>query len=809
MSLTVAWIVLILIIGGICYYRCHTAVWVPASLVVLVAYSEFAWLPVVALIILWLVWLLIVAFVLLSGLRRQLITRPVMHWFRQQQPKLSTVEEQVLEAGDVWWEQQFFTGKPNWKKLFTIKKSRLSVDEQAFVDQQARHLCSLLDDWQITQNQQGLPQAAWDYIKQEKFWGMVIDKQYGGLGFSAAAHSTVVCLLASRSLSAALTVMVPNSLGPAEFVERYGTEQQKQYYLPRLATGEDIPCFGLTEPTAGSDASNIQAAGVVCRGQHDGKEVLGIRLNWSKRYITLAPIATLIGLAFKLHDPDHLLGDTDHLGITLALVPANTAGVESGKLHYPSHHAFLNGPIVGRDVFIPLDFIIGGVERCGQGWRMLMECLAVGRSISLPALSTGITQQSFAMSAAYAVIREQFNRSIGEFEGIQQVLARLAGYSYLCQAVRLLTAEAVDAGIRPSIASAISKCYLTQIARDAVDDAMDIHAGRSLLIGPRNYMTGMHDFVPVGVNVEGANILTRNLIIFGQGVVRCHPYLFKEIAAAMHADKDKQQFVAFDKAFVKHIGFSLSNVCRMIVMGLTGGHLVQCSVKKRFAKYAKQLTRMSSAYAVLVDVVLLFVGKNLKIKEALSGRLADMVAYFYMASAVLKYFNDQGLPEKLWPIVRWNLQYCLAHLEEAMREFLDNFPTRWLAVILKRLIFPWGQCYHLPRDQDSLAIAQVVQKDEELYAKLSSCSYIGDDASDITGRMHQTWRALLAIEPIMAKVKLAIQQGKVDKQQRSEQQLQAAKAQGIINEADFQQCQQAFAMRDDAVQVDVFEKDGA
>src|SRR6201996_2799499 len=572
----------------------------------------------------------------LPPIRRLLISRFAMKLMAPVLPRLGETERIALEAGTVWWDAELFSGLPHWEKLLDFSPQPLTAEEQAFIDGPVTELCGLIDDWQ-GQQLRDLPPNVWDYMKKKGFFGMIIPKEFGGHGFSAIAHSRVVTKLSTRSVAAAVTVMVPNSLGPGELLLHYGTDEQKQYYLPRLAKGEEIPCFGLTGPEAGSDAAATQSTGVIEKRVVDGKDVLGLRLNWKKRYITLAPVATLIGLAFRIKDPDHLLGDKDDLGISCALIPRNLPGIDIGQRHDPMGVPFMNGPIVGTDVFAPMDCLIGGDKGIGQGWRMLMECLAAGRSISLPALSVGAAQMATRISGAYATVREQFDTPIGRFEGIEEPLARIAGKTYLMTATRTLTCGALDAGEKPAVLSAIAKAYLTEGMREVIIDAMDIRAGAAIQRGPRNSLARSWDAVPIGITVEGANILTRSMIVYGQGAIRCHPYVQHEIAAI--ADKDLKRF---DKALFGHVNLLMRNVTRAKLLAWTGSRLAAAPRTEDTARYYQHLSRFSAAFEVLSDVAMGTLGGSLKRREKISGRLADALAYMYLASASLKRYHDEG-----------------------------------------------------------------------------------------------------------------------------------------------------------------------
>ncbi len=676
----------------------------------------------------------------MSFLRKRFFSHPLLNYVRRNLPPMSITEKIALDAGDVWWDGDLFSGKPNWQKLHQFPKAQLNAEEQAFLDGPIETLCQMLNDWEIVHTLRDLPKVAWDYLKQERFFGIAISKEYGGLGFSAVAHSTIVSKIASRSLSAAITTMVPNSLGPAELLQHYGTKAQKDFYLPRLARGQDIPCFALTGVEMGSDAGAMPDNGVVCYKEFEGQKVLGIRLNWEKRYITLAPVATVLGLAFKLQDPDHLLGQKENIGITLCLIPTNHPGVEIGARHVPLHMAFMNGTTRGHDVFVPMDWIIGGVEMAGHGWRMLMECLSIGRGISLPALSAGSSKLSYRMTGAYARVRRQFKQPIGNFEGVAESLARIGGLTYLVEATRLLTASAIDLKIKPTVASAIAKYHLTELCRQVVNDAMDVHAGRGIQLGPRNYLGLTYEGLPISITVEGANILTRNLIIFGQGAMRCHPYLRDEVAAANDENKE-QGLNKFDQLLKAHVKFSLGNFGRTIFYSWFG----------RKNDYYRQLSRFSAALAFTADLTLLILGGDLKRKEMLSARLGDVLSYLYLSSAVLKYYRDQGELAEDKVYVDWALQFCLQKIEHAFDQFLINFPKRSVAFLLRAMIFPLGQKHRGPKDADSLKIAQSMLAPSAQRDRLTQYCYINKDKDDVTGRMENALEQCICVEAIKAK----------------------------------------------------------
>lgn len=711
----------------------------------LLLFVDVAWF---ALILLWLGLIAILAPLNLPELRRSYFSGPILAAFKKQLPSISATEQEAMDAGNVWWDADLFSGHPNWSKLLGYTPAKLSEEEQAFLDGPVNELCDQLDDWEITHHRGDLPPEIWAFIKAQGFLGMIIPKSYGGKEFSAYAHSCVVVKVASRSTTAAVSIMVPNSLGPAKLLLHYGTDEQKQHLLPRLACGDEIPCFALTSPDAGSDAAAMTDYGIVTHGSYAGKDnVLGIRLNWEKRYITLGPIATLIGLAFKLYDPDHLLGKQDSLGITLALIPAATPGVHIGRRHLPLNLAFQNGPNQGTDVFIPLSSIIGGPERIGQGWRMLMECLAEGRSLSLPALSTGSGKLTCCAVGAYARVRKQFKTPIGKFEGVAEALARIGGNAYAMEATRCLTISALDAGEKPSVISAISKYHLTERMRQVVNDGMDIVGGAGICLGPRNFMGRIYQALPVSITVEGANILTRSLIIFGQGAVRCHPYILKELKAAQIKDP-KLAVEAFDEAFVSHVGYLLSNAARSTVLGITGARLATSPVADSTAHYFQKLSRMSAAFALVSDAAMISLGSALKRKEMISARLGDVLSLLYISSASLKYFHDRNAPQEDLPLLRWACDDALFRIQTQLDAVLTNLPQRGLALALRLMVFPLGKRFRPPSDVLTHQIAQILTSPNAAREKLCEGLYIADSPHDAIGRIHHAWHQVIAAEPI-------------------------------------------------------------
>jgi len=694
--------------------------------------------------------------------------------FKKRMPPLSVTEREALAAGDVWWEKELFSGQPQWQHLLAMPVSQLTSEEESFLKNQVETLCNMIDDWQIVYHEHDLPKAVWDYLKKERFFGLVIPKQYGGLGFSALAHSTVVVKIASRSVSVAINTMVPNSLGPGELLLHYGTQQQKSYYLPRLASGEEIPCFGLTEPRAGSDAGSLTDSGIVCHGEYQGKQVLGIRLSWEKRYITLAPIATVLGIAFHLYDPDHLLSTKEDIGITLSLIPTNHKGVEIGNRHLPSYLAFMNGPTRGKDVFIPMEWIIGGVEMAGQGWRMLMECLSIGRAISLPALSTACGKMTFRMTGAYAQLRKQFNMPIAQFEGVEEALANMAGYTYLLEACRLLTVSAIDQKIKPATASAIAKYQMTELARKVISHAMDIHGGHAVQVGPRNYLAHAHLSTPISITVEGANILTRNMIIFGQGAIRCHPYILQEIELINGPAVSSQ---GLRRILFSHAGYLIKNIFRSFYYGLTAGKLISVSISGPTARYYRQLTRMSTALALLADSLMLILGGKLKRKECISARLADILSELYLASAALKYAQQHHHAKEDLTYLSWCIPMCLYNIQTACEGLFANFPWPWLGKILSWLIFPWGRSYKKPKDNLAQHMVKIMTVPSEFRDRLTCYAYTNTDAAK---KLEAALSQVAAIDPIWKKFQSAMRDGKVKKWRNVEEQMQEALKQNIL-----------------------------
>ena len=682
-----------------------------------------------------------------ASVRQRFLSQPLLRRIRKILPPMSETERDAIEAGSVWWEAELFRGAPDWQILQGYRLPVLNDAERAFIEGPVEQLCAMIDDWDITHNRMDLPPEIWDFLKQHRFFGMIIPRQYGGLEFSAHGHSAVVTKLSARSISVGVTVMVPNSLGPAELLLHYGSEEQKDHYLPRLADGREIPCFALTGPFAGSDAGAIPDTGVVCMGEHQGEQVLGLRLNWQKRYITLGPIATVLGLAFKVFDPDGLLGDEEELGVTCALIPSDTAGITIGNRHFPLNSAFQNGPNSGKDVFIPLEYIIGGQQNIGNGWRMLVESLSVGRGISLPAVGVAAGKACSRNTGAYARVRKQFNTSIGKFEGVEEALARIGGLTYMMDAGRLLTLSALDSGEKPSIITAILKCYNTEHMRDVVNDSMDIHGGRGICMGPSNYIARAYQSVPVGITVEGANILTRSMIIFGQGAIRCHPYLVREMEAATMDDPVEADRL-FDQALRGHAEYFITNFCRAFVFGVSGSHLAAAPCAGRIGNYYRRLGQMSAAFAVCSDLVLMILGGSFKRKEMLSGRFADALGYMFYASATLKKFDADGQPRSDLPLVEWSTKFCLYQVQMALDEILRNFPIKWLGVVVRHTIFPLGLSLRPPNDSLSHRVAALLIRPGEARDRLTAGIYTTDDPDDITGCLEDALQKVINAEPI-------------------------------------------------------------
>ncbi|HEY7672263.1 MAG TPA: acyl-CoA dehydrogenase [Gammaproteobacteria bacterium] len=752
-----------------------------ATLILGLALLAYSWLGdggVVVLTILWVPFAVLLAFNIKEW-RRPLVSRGMLAVYRRMLPSMSRTEQEALEAGNVWWEGELFSGIPNWRKLLELPEPRLTEEERAFLDGPTEELCRMIDDWQITHELADMPPALWDFIKQKGFFALIIPKAYGGRGFSPLASSMVLTKISSRSATVASTVGVPNSLGPAELLLHYGTEEQKQRWLPGLASGAEVPCFALTSPRVGSDATAIVDTGVVCRGSFEGKEIVGIRLNWEKRYITLAPIATVLGLAFKLYDPDHLMGERDEYGITAALIPTRLPGIEIGRRHFPINIPFQNGPTRGRDVFVPLDYIIGGPKLAGHGWRMLVQQLAVGRSIVLPSNALGGAIASVYAAGAYARIRRQFGLPIGKFHGVGEALARMAGTTYTMTAASRVTCTALNNGEKPAVASAILKYHNTEMARTVANDAMDVHGGKAIMLGPKNYLARNYESVPIAITVEGANILTRNLIIFGQGAVRCHPFVRPEMDAVRDPDAARG-LEKFDELLFKHIGYALSNAVRSFVMALTLALFTEVPAIGRQRRFYQQINRFSASFALAADAAMLTMGGELKRKELLSARLGDVLSYLYLASMVLKHYRDQGEPAADLPLVEWSCRTLLYRTQEQLHGLLRNFPNRFVAALLRLAIFPRGRTYSAPSDVLGQEIAELMINPTESRRRLADCAYTAVEPGNPMGLLQEALEMAESVKPLERRVFDAKRAGQIEREDTPGQ-IDEAERKGVIN----------------------------
>jgi acyl-CoA dehydrogenase len=763
-------------------------------------------LPAVLVLLLAIVTIVIALPLNVPALRRKLVSDAVLAAFRRILPPMTATEREAIEAGTVGWDGQLFSGRPDWEKWLATPAPKLSAEEQRFLDRECEELCGMVSDWETTHVYKDLPPPVWQFIKDKGFLGMIIPREYGGLGFSAYAHSQVVAKLASRCSAAVVTVMVPNSLGPGELLLHYGTDEQKRFFLPRLAKGLEIPCFALTNPHAGSDAAAIPDHGVVCMGEYQGKQTLGLKLTWEKRYITLGPVATILGLAFRAFDPEHLLGDKEDLGITCALIPTSHPGVNIGRRHMPLNAVFQNGPNWGKEVFVPIDWVIGGKAMVGKGWRMLMESLAAGRSISLPSLSTGMSKMVVRATGGYARVRTQFKTPIGKFEGIEEALARMGGFLYSMDATHRLLAGAVDLGEKPAVLSAIAKYHLTERARRIITDAMDVAGGKGICMGPSNFLGAAYMQVPVSITVEGANILTRSLIIFGQGAIRCHPYVLKEIGATREEDPERAS-VAFDEALFGHIGFVLSNFARTFVLGVTGSHVAPCpDVAPETFRYYQQLTRFSAALAFLADVSMGVLGGALKRKEKLSARLGDVLSYMFLGSCVLKRYQDEGAHPADAPLMHWAIWDAMFKAQNALEGVISNFPNRLIAAIMWRTVFPLGRPYVVPSDKLGHEVARLLIEPSATRDRLTAGMYLPKSESDIIGAIEAALEATLPAEPIEARIREAQKNGTL-KIRVGDDRAAAAQAAGIINAEELMVVRRAKRLLDQIVRVDDFAQD--
>jgi len=783
------------------YHRANGLAWSLALAGGVLALTVFTGTPLAALTALWIAVGVFAALSIVKPLRSAIVTRPIFGVYKKILPQISQTEQEALDAGSIWWDADLFSGRPDWNKMLGYPQARLSAEEQAFVDGPVEELCAMLNEWDVTHQRMDLPPEAWKFIREKGFLGIIIPKSYGGLGFSAYAHSEIVTKISTRSGTAAVTVMVPNSLGPAELLIHYGTEEQKNYYLPRLAKGLEIPCFALTNPEAGSDASAIPDFGIVCKGMHEGREVLGLRLTWEKRYITLGPVATILGLAFKMFDPDKLLGGKEELGITLALIPTTHKGVNIGRRHIPLSGAFQNGPNSGKDVFIPMSMIIGGEAMVGKGWRMLVECLAAGRSISLPSMSMAAGKLGTRATGAYARVRSQFKTPIGRFEGVEEPLARIGGNTYMMDATRRMTMAALDLGEKPSVISAICKYHMTERMRQILNDAMDIHGGKGIMMGPNNYLGRAYETIPIAITVEGANILTRSMIIFGQGAIRCHPFVLKEIAAA-----GANNLADFDRALWGHMSFTISNAARSLWLGITGGEGVAVPGAPETRRYLQMMTRFSSAFALLSDVSMFVIGGSLKRREKISARLGDILSMLYIASATVKRFHDDGRPKEDRPLLDWAMYDCFFKMQVAIDGVLDNFPSRFVASWLRMLAFPKGLTLNAPFDKVGSKVAQIVLTPGAARDRLTAGAYVPRREDDVIGRLEFAMEATIAADPIEAKIRTAIKEGKLPQRTLAERRA-AAVAAGIITQQELDHLVYTDRLRREVIKVDDFDPD--
>ncbi|PHN33570.1 acyl-CoA dehydrogenase [Pseudomonas sp. ICMP 561] len=801
------WIVVLVV--GIAWLAHRRVAPMPALGVVaayLLAMGIISHAPTWLMVIFWTLLLAVALPLALPDLRRKHFTAPMFTWFKKVLPPMSETERDAIDAGTVWWDGELFSGRPDWDLLLSYPKVQLTDEEQAFIDGPTEELCAMVTDWEIGQAMD-LPPRAWEHIKQHGFFALIIPKEFGGKGFSAYAHSQVAMKLATRSGDLASTVMVPNSLGPAELLLHYGTDEQRNHYLPRLARGDDIPCFALTGPLAGSDAGAMPDTGIICKGQWQGEEVIGLRLNWEKRYITLGPVATLLGLAFKAYDPEHLLGEEVDLGISLALIPTETPGVEIGRRHLPLGAAFMNGPNSGKDVFIPLEYLIGGQEMLGKGWMMLMNCLSVGRSISLPAVGTGAAKFTSLVTGQYAQVREQFNVPLSAFEGIQESLARIGGNAWLMDSARMLTANAVDLGEKPSVLSAILKYHLTERGRECITHAMDVHGGKGIIMGPNNYLGRNWQGAPIFITVEGANILSRNLMIFGQGAIRCHPFVLKEMALAGRADHD-QALLEFDSLLLKHIGFAVSNAASTFILNLGFGHFEKAPGDSLSQGYYRALNRQAAAFAMLADLSMMLLGGELKRRERLSARLGDVLSHLYLASAALKRYHDLNYPEHLQPVFSWAMEEALGESERALDELLSNFPNRVLGALLRVVVFPFGRRHKGPSDALDAQVAAVLGRangDPTLEELLAGC-YRPQSPDDAVGALQHASDLLNAAKPLHKKLHVAFKGGQF-KPAAGEHVIDAALNASVLQPAEAETLRAAEAARRKVIDVDDFAKE--
>ncbi|PHM29783.1 acyl-CoA dehydrogenase FadE [Xenorhabdus budapestensis] len=789
-------ILFLVLIGGLCYRKVSLTV----SSLLLIAYTF-----IMGVTGLWSYWLLLPLAIILFPLvftptRISLFSALGLKAFRKVMPSMSSTEKEAIDAGTTWWEGDLFRGNPDWNKLHNYPKPQLTAEEQAFIDGPVEEACRMANDFQISHELADLPPELWAYLKEHRFFAMIIKKEYGGLEFSAYAQSQVLQKLAGVSGILAITVGVPNSLGPGELLQHYGTDEQKKHYLPGLARGEEIPCFALTSPEAGSDAGAIPDTGVVCMGEWQGEQVLGMRLNWNKRYITLAPIATVLGLAFKLYDPDHLLGETESLGITCALIPTNTPGVEIGHRHFPLNIPFQNGPTRGKDIFVPIDYIIGGPKMAGQGWRMLVECLSVGRGITLPSNATGGLKSAAMAIGAYSYIRRQFKLPIGKMEGIEEPLARIAGNSYLMDAAATMITSGIMLGEKPAVLSAIVKYHCTHRGQRSIIDAMDIAGGKGICLGPSNFLARGYQGAPIAITVEGANILTRSMIIFGQGAIRCHPYVLAEIAAAENNDVK-----AFDKALFGHLGHVASNTLRSLWLGITNGRTSNTPVNDATRRYYQHINRLSANLALMSDVAMGVLGGSLKRRERISARLGDILSQLFLATATLKRYEDEGRQKEDLPLVQWAVEDALYQAEQALNDLLRNFPNRLVAGLMRVIIFPFGRSHTAPSDKLDHKLAQILQTPSATRDRVGRGQYLTPSEHNPHGLLEEALHDIIASEPIHTR--LSREAGKNLSFTRLDQLAEKALADNKITKEEADILKRAEVSRLRSINVDEFEAD--
>ncbi|MDE9454251.1 acyl-CoA dehydrogenase FadE [Xenorhabdus bovienii] len=789
-------ILFLVLIGGLCYRK----VSLTASSLLLVAYTL-----VMGITGLWSYWLLLPLAIILFPLvftptRISLFSAPGLKAFRKVMPSMSTTEKEAIDAGTTWWEGELFRGNPDWQKLHSYPKPQLTAEEQAFIDGPVEEACRMANDFQISHELADLSPELWTYLKENRFFAMIIKKEYGGLDFSAYAQSQVLQKLSGVSGILAITVGVPNSLGPGELLQHYGTDEQKKHYLPGLARGEEIPCFALTSPEAGSDAGAIPDTGVVCMGEWQGEQVLGMRLNWNKRYITLAPIATVLGLAFKLYDPEHLIGNTESLGITCALIPTSTPGVEIGNRHFPLNVPFQNGPTRGKDIFVPIDYIIGGPKMAGQGWRMLVECLSVGRGITLPSNATGGLKSAAMAIGAYSYIRRQFKLPIGKMEGIEEPLARIAGNTYLMDAAATMITGGIMLGEKPAVLSAIVKYHCTHRGQRSIIDAMDIAGGKGICLGPSNFLARAYQGAPIAITVEGANILTRSMIIFGQGAIRCHPYVLAEIAAA-----ENNNVKAFDKALFGHLGHVASNTLRSLWLGITNGRTSRTPVSDTTRRYYQHINRLSANLALLSDVSMGVLGGSLKRRERISARLGDILSQIFLATAALKRYEDEGRQKEDLPLLQWAVEDSLYQAEQALNDLLRNFPNRLVAGLMRVMVFPLGRSHTAPSDKLDHKLAQILQTPSATRSRIGRGQYLTPSEHNPHGLLEEALHDIIAAEPIHAR--LSREAGKNLSFTRLDQLAERALADHKITQEEADILKRAENSRLRSINVDEFEPD--